>query len=147
MELTEVQLLLFTVSGNRYGIDIDQIAALRNADSTESPLYFAQLMGVHNVTKSACSKQLIIKHTGNRPVLITEPEEVATVSTGSIRPVPAILKKTAGEKGVWGLLPQSQQRVIILVDLYKNLLFMQLTDSIANAKPDRVLQERSNNEK
>lgn len=128
MKQNEIQLLIVSIGDSRYGIDIDQIAYLANVNPTESAVRFEQLMAVNSFAECNDSKMLIIKQNMRTPILINEPDEVVTCSAYDIRSLPDILTVLAGEKGVWGLLPQ-EHSVIILVDFYKNQLFKQMVSS------------------
>ncbi|WP_145091314.1 hypothetical protein [Sporomusa sp. KB1] len=125
----ELRLLIISLGDRRYGIDIEQIAYLTNFDPTESAVGFEQLLAAGPFANCHYSKMLLIKQKLQTPILITEPDEVATCKVSDIRKLPDILTAAAGNKGVWGLLPQ-ENNLIILIDFYKNQLFKQLTRTI-----------------
>ncbi|CQR70728.1 hypothetical protein [Sporomusa ovata] len=129
MYQNELQLLIISLGDRRYGIDIDQIAYLTNFDPTESAVGFDQLLTATSFANCHYSKMLLIKQKLQTPILINEPDEVATCKVSDIRKLPDILTVAAGNKGVWGLLPQ-ENNLIILIDFYKNHLFIQLTRHI-----------------
>ncbi|SMC89358.1 hypothetical protein [Sporomusa malonica] len=129
MEQNELQLLVFSIGDTRYGIDIDQIAYLMNFDVAGNAVGFEQLMAIGSSADCNYSKMLIIKQKTGTPILINEPDEVAIFSVHDIRRLPDILTKWAGNKGVWGLLPQ-ERGVIILIDFYKNQLFNPMTNPL-----------------
>jgi len=127
----ELQLLLFSLGNARYGIDIEQIAALTAANANPSAISLAELLSSIAFADSIYSKQLFIKQNLQTPILINEPDEVASFSIADIRILPDILAISAARKGVWGLLPQGHD-IIILLDLYKNQRFQQLTKMSAD---------------
>lgn len=129
MHQNGLQLLIVSLGGRRYGIDIDQIAYLKNFVPTESAVGFEQLLATGPVANCHYSKMLLIKQKLQTPILINEPDEVAACKVSAIRKLPDILTVAAGNKGVWGLLPQ-ESHLIILIDFYKNQLFKRLTRSI-----------------
>ncbi|WP_094604055.1 hypothetical protein [Sporomusa silvacetica] len=129
MYQNELQLLIVSLGDRRYGIDIDQIAYLTNFDSTNSAVGLEQLLAAGPFANCHYSKMLLIKQKLQTPILINEPDEVATCKVSDIRKLPDILTVAAGNKGVWGLLPQ-ESNLIILIDFYKNQLFKRLTRSI-----------------
>lgn len=129
MSQNDIQLLIVTIGSNRYGIDIEQIAHLANFDNIETAISMEQLLDINSIEKCKCSKMLFIKQRMKIPILINEPDEVATVSVADIRSLPNVLAFPAGKKGVWGFWPQARG-VVILIDFYKNQLFRQLTSGI-----------------
>lgn len=129
MYQNELQLLIVSLGDRCYGIDIDQIAYLTNFDPTASAVGFEQLLTAGPAKNCHYSKMLLIKQQLQTPILINEPDEVATCKVSAIRKLPDILTVAAGNKGVWGLLPQ-ENNLIILIDFYKNQLFKQLTRTI-----------------
>ncbi len=130
MKLNEIQVLLLAAGNSRYGIDIDQIACLINGGACGPSVPFAQLVGASALAESP-TKQLIIKQVLQLPIVINEPDEVVTVPVQAIRSLPDVLLAAAGSKGVWGFWPQGRHRPIILLDFYKNKLFMQLASGAA----------------
>lgn len=128
MEENTLQLLIVSIGDSRYGIDVDQIAYLTNFDATASTVSFKQLMSVGPFMEQDYSKMLLIKEKMKVPILISEPDEVATVLVSDIRKLPDILMVTAEKKGVWGICPQ-EHGIIILIDFYKNQQFARLTSS------------------
>lgn len=126
MEQNKLQLLILSIDDSRYGIDIDQIAYLRNVDTEEATVTFEQLMGKESSVEINYSKMLMIKKKIGTGILINEPDEVGMVSIGDICRLPDSLMRGAMEKGVWGLCPQ-EQGMIILIDFYKNQQFQRLT--------------------
>jgi len=122
MEEDKLQLLIVSIGKGRYGIDIEQIACLTNVDGNILSLGLGQLLAVDPSLECNYSKMLLIKNSSKIPILISEPEEVLSASITDIRKLPAILLVGAEEKGVWGLLPQEHE-MIILVDFYKNKQF------------------------
>ena len=127
MEQNKLQLLILSMGDSRYGIDIDQIAYLKNVDTEEAGITFEQLMEKEGSAEINYSKMLMIKEKIGTGIIINEPDEVAMVSIGDICRLPDILMRGAGEKGVWGLWPQ-KQGMIILIDFYKNQQFQRLTN-------------------
>ncbi len=125
MKQNILQVLIVTIGDNRYGIDIDQIACLTNVDTAKSTVRFEQLLLVDPAVQCNYSKMLLIKQQIGTPILICEPDEVMTISIGDICSLPEILMITAGNKGIWGFIPQ-EGGVIILIDFYKNQQFMRL---------------------
>lgn len=125
VEQNKLQLLIVSIGNSRYGIDIDQIAYLMNINAAESTVSFEQLMSVGSFVECNYSKMLIIKGEIRIPILISEPDEVVTVSVGDIRRLPDILMVASEKKGVWGVLPQAHG-IIILIDFYKNQRFNDL---------------------
>ena len=128
MEENKLQLLILSIGGNRYGIDIDQIAQLMNVDTTQSTVSFEQLMEKASFPECNYSNALQIKEKTGTSILISQPDEVAVVSIADICRVPNILMAAAEKKGVWGLWPQ-EHGMIILIDFYKNEQFQRLTSS------------------
>ncbi|SDE06597.1 hypothetical protein [Sporomusa acidovorans] len=125
MEQNELQLLIVSLGANRYGIDLDQIAHLQNADAALPAVSLAELLDTTSLASCRYPKILLIKHKLQTPILITEPDEIATCNIGSICSLPAMLTGSAEKKGVWGLLPQERD-LIILIDFYKNQSFMHM---------------------
>ena len=103
MEQHELQLLLLSLGETRYGIDIDQIASLTNSQAAQSAVRFEQLLGIDPFADYGYPKTLLIKQKLQTPILISEPEEVATFNVSDIRILPASLAIPAGNKGIWGL--------------------------------------------
>jgi len=129
MYQNELQLLIISLGDRCYGIDIDQIAYLTNFEPTETAVDLEQLLAAGPFANCHYSRMLLIKQKLQTPILINEPDEVTTCKVGDIRKLPDILTAAAGNKGVWGLLPQ-ENNLIILIDFYKNHLFKQLTRTI-----------------
>lgn len=130
MEQHEIQLLILSIDGSRFGIDIDQIAHMANFDACEAAVSFEQLLKIDASNGCGYSKMLMIKQM-KTPVLIYEPDEVSTFSIGDINSLPDVLAIAAGEIGVWGLLPE-EQGVIILIDFYKNQVFRKISEGDIN---------------
>lgn len=124
MARKDIQLLILTIDGKRYGIDVDQIAYMSNVDNNEAAISMEHLLEIASEANGKYSKMLFIKRRMKIPILIYEPDEVATVSVADIRSLPNILMLPAGNKGVWGFWPQAQG-IVILIDFYKNQLFEQ----------------------
>lgn len=141
MEQQQLQLLVFSLGSTRYGIDIEQIAALTAADANSPAISLTHLLGSVSCTDSDYAKQMFIKQKLQTPILITEPDEVASFPINVIRILPEILAEPAGSKGVWGFLPQEHD-IIILLDLYKNQRFQQLAK--INAEVHSANQEGYN---
>jgi hypothetical protein len=57
-------------------------------------------------------------------VLINEPETIIDIPIHKINPLPVLIAQLAHRSGVWGVVIQPQQ-MIVLVDFYKNELFYQ----------------------
>lgn len=119
MKQTELQLLVFTISGTRYGIDVEQIASLQNYDSAQVILKFHELVAAKAVSYRT-PKILIVKNRETFPaILINEPEDMINILIKTIRPLPVIMASTANCRGVWGVVLQKGD-LIVLFDFYKN---------------------------
>lgn len=140
LEPNEIRILLFAIGDSRYGIDIDQIACLMNSDTRKPAVPFEQLIGISALAEPR-TKLLMVKQALQLPIVISEPDEVVTVPVPAIRSLPDVLLAAAGSKGVWGFWPQGRHRPVILLDFYKNKLFMQLTGSANNQGPCHIRGE------
>ncbi|HWR39775.1 MAG TPA: hypothetical protein VN611_09755 [Patescibacteria group bacterium] len=137
MKPIELQILIFSSEGGKYGVDAEQIAGLADGDSGEAGVHFSQLMGVAEGNDySRWAKRLWIKNIAGMAVLVPEPDEVAVCSTADIRCLPTVLK-AAVRHGVWGFWIREEE-IIILVDFHKNEQLRRLTggEEIAGNRTD-----------
>jgi chemotaxis signal transduction protein len=124
LNTSKLELLIFAVGNCRYGIIIDQIAALRNFAAGQTAISFTRLMDRHCHFSGESAKMLVIKQRTELPILIPEPECLEELPILDMLRLPKLLT-AAARRGVWGFWPQDQG-LIILVDFYKNQLFEHL---------------------
>ena len=120
----ELQLLLFTIDETCYGVDADQVAGLQNYRCDAHTLAVHILLACDPISY-AFPRMLAVKDRETYPaILINEPEDIIAIPVVDIRPIPSLLKKTAKQYGVWGV-SLKEQRMIVLLDFYKNERFCQ----------------------
>ncbi|WP_346355943.1 hypothetical protein [Azotosporobacter soli] len=124
MDQDALEVLVFFSGESCYGIDIEQIAYLADPSPTQEAVSFEELMRSNVSQQEGRRKRISVKGHEEILVLIPEPETVSNLSLRDIRPLPAVFK-AAQPLGVWGLA-QKEGRLIILLDLYKNLQFKEL---------------------
>lgn len=124
MQYQELKVLVFVVNDTRFGIDMEQVAALRQFNTELDLVPFHELLGIQPVSYHA--PQLLVVKVSHAPaaVLINQPEDMVDIALQDIRPLPGLIANLTNPYGVWGIVPQ-RLGMLVLVDFYKNMRFMQ----------------------
>lgn len=120
----ELKVLVFEVNGTRFAVDSEQIAAVRPGHAVSHFVPFHELVAMQPAAYDV-PQLLMVKGMHAYPaILINQPEDMVDVSLQAIRPLPGLIARLANPFGVWGAVFQ-KQGMLILVDFYKNIRFMQ----------------------
>ncbi len=134
MKQAELEVLIFCSEKSCYGIDIEQIACLAEPENDAKTVFFEEMM-TSNVSPQGRRKWISVKGGEAISISIPEPETLSRLSLCDIRPLPALFE-AARSLGVWGLVRQAE-RLIILVDLYKNDRFKELVREACNKEKEK----------
>lgn len=127
MKHAELETLIFCSGGSCFGIDIEQIAQMAEADCDSDGLTFRQLLGEPPGAACGAMKRIYIKARERVSILIPEPEEVIRLPLCDLRQLPDSFR-AAQSFGVWAVAI-SNGRMIVLLDLYKNRTVNALEDA------------------
>lgn len=116
----EIQILIFTVSGVRIGVDADQVDEMMDiemAEERELTIYHIHkkvLFGSMPVVYQT-PKVIVIKD-GSTPygVIIDHPNEIAAVNVASIQPLPRLIA-CASPSPFWGVVAR-HDGIVLLID-------------------------------
>jgi hypothetical protein len=120
----ELRVLIFTVRGVRIGVDADQIAEMLDLEAARARglaiRYFHENVSFGDMPVQYHAPKVIIIKGGRAPygMVIDAPDDIAVVSTSSIRPLPALIRGRDASRAVWGAIVNKDE-VVLLVDLYK----------------------------
>jgi len=120
-----LHLLLFSVGGVRFGVDLEQVSAMSayGGEQGEDLFWFHEEMAYGEEPVPYGSPTVIAIRTGDeRPyrVIIDSMEDIASFSLHRIRLLPALVEPLALRRGIWGVLPRDGD-LVLLVD-FRRLL-------------------------
>jgi hypothetical protein len=113
-----LNLLLFTVGGLRFGCDADQASAIAShqGEAAEDLHWFHEEMGFGRAAAYRAPMAVTVKSAA-KPyrVIIDSLDQIAEFSSRRIRLLPALIEPLALRKGIWGILVD-QGQIVLLVD-------------------------------
>jgi len=125
-ELKEIDLIIFKIMGVVLGIDIEQISQIREPDHVEAEdvnifAFHQKIPFRENKVLYKSPKILFIKDEWPASgIIIDQPEEIISIKTGSIQPLPQLIKKFNRSTPIWGVVPRGEE-IILLIDLCRLL--------------------------
>lgn len=117
-----LRLLVFTSGGLRFGADADQVAALGPWDPDDPHPHavpFHRAVGLGNAEEFRNPETCTVSRGGEVCTLIIEsPDDLVSVETRIVRPLPLLVEPFALERGVWAAIP-GEEGILLLVDLHR----------------------------
>lgn len=119
---TRIELLLFSVGGVHFGVDVDQVAGIEGyeGDQADCPVWFHEELEF-GVESAAYASPMVatVRTAGVQPyrVIIDSMEDIASFRVRDIQLFPDLLGLWPLQRGLWGVLPL-RGRLILLVDFY-----------------------------
>jgi chemotaxis signal transduction protein len=117
-----LRLLVFEVGGLRFGADADQVAALGAWDPDNPPpsaVPFQRAVGLGNTEAFRNPETCTVSREGEECTLIIEsPDDLLSVETRIVRPLPPLVEPFALERGIWAVIPATEG-MLLLVDLHR----------------------------
>lgn len=116
---TQLNLLLFTVGGVRFGCPAEQASGMTSRDPGEAceACWFHEEAGFPGPVSYAAPTVVTIRTGGPRPyrVIIDSMDEIAAFGSRELRLFPALLEPFALRRGLWAILPH-KGHLVLLVD-------------------------------
>jgi chemotaxis signal transduction protein len=126
----QIHFLVFELSGQRYGVDIDQVLAVVEGEGCEGlwcyegedvPLqWLARWIGLDQAAiadGAPFSRVLLSRSSGMlRGFMVDTPQDIVTLSVDQIFPVPALIRQVLGPSPLWGV-GRPAAGLLLLVDL------------------------------
>ena len=125
-ELKEIDFMIFRIMGVVLGIDIEQISQIREPDHVwaKNVNIFAFHQKIPFRGKKVLYKSpkiLFIKDKWPASgIIIDQPEEIIRIKTGSIQPLPLLIKRFNRSTPIWGAVPKGEE-IVLLIDLCRLL--------------------------
>jgi hypothetical protein len=116
-----LRLLIFSAGGLRFGADADQIAFLGPCDPANPPPHavpFHRSVGFGDPAAGFRSPETCTVKRGTEicTFIIESPEDLVSVETRLVRPLPPLVEPFALESGIWAAVP-GEEGILLLVDL------------------------------
>lgn len=115
----EIEFLLFTTMGVRMGIDTRRIASMLKPD--DALLNGLPTVSIHQKLGFRGTEieyrephVLVMRDETACGIVIDHPDEIASVKTESIRPLPEIIVLACGATEIWGALPEENGMTFLL---------------------------------
>jgi len=115
-----LRLLLFTVGGTLFGIDLEQVDAMIefSEQEREEVHWFHELAGYGALDVTYLSPTVLVIKTGNGsrfPLVVDRLEDIREYQWRQIAPLPPLLEPYLAERGIWGVTP-SRDKPVLLID-------------------------------
>ena len=126
-ECKDIQILIFSISGVKLGIDMEQILEIRKPDQVKRKknelVWFHEKIPFRGDSISYKSPMVILPKDAEAVlgIIIDQPEDILPVSINSIQPLPPLMEKLDKSSPIWGVVLR-EEHLILLVDLYKLLV-------------------------
>jgi purine-binding chemotaxis protein CheW len=122
----QVPLLIFELGGQFYGVDVDQVEAIVERQTSyqgqEIPVQDMALWIGLEMSKEGEASRLLLSRSGGalQGFLVDTPKDVIALSLDGIFPIPPLIRRVLGRSPLWGV-GQWPQGLILLVDLAVDL--------------------------
>lgn len=118
-----LNLLLFSVGGLCFGVDVEQIETMARYDGEVGAdlHWFHKVLGFAEKEISYLLPTVLSIRTGSGEsyrVIIDKMEDIAEYGCNAILPFPLLLEPYALRQGMWGVLPRAGQ-MVLLVDFQR----------------------------
>ena len=118
-KLKELQLMICTSNGIRFGFDLEQISEIlefRSADNPDIDLICLQkkLQLKIDPRKLKSKKVLTLKATKSSAITINEPEEIRKIPIEKIAPIPELIRRITITNPIWGVIAEENEFIFIL---------------------------------
>jgi chemotaxis signal transduction protein len=123
----EIRIVIFTVMGSRFGMDMEQISEMRQPGHVKSREYdlswFHEKLPLREVNPVYRSPIIFFLNHGdkNTGIIVEQPEDInVPVSLNEIHPLPPLIQSSAPFLPVWGVFARNRD-LILLIDFQKLL--------------------------
>ncbi|RJQ77883.1 MAG: hypothetical protein C4519_12665 [Desulfobacteraceae bacterium] len=120
----EMEILLFSLGAVRIGVDTAQIGGLISpGEASERQVALARMDDRIGCVggETGCPAPMVLLIKGeemSRGLLIDRPEDIVTVKTNAIHPMPVFIQACSRTKAIWGAAIVGDE-MVLLMDLYK----------------------------
>lgn len=117
----DLNVLLFSLNGVFFGVDVEQIESMSayNGQEAGDCYWFHRILGIDRGEMPCGTPPVLTIRTGDserRCVLIDALEDILSIRTEEIHPMPKIIAPFIMAKGLWGVLLRNGKPSILLVD-------------------------------
>jgi hypothetical protein len=118
-----LRLLVFSSGGLRFGADADQVAFLGCCDPANPPSHavpFQRAVGIGNPAAGFRSPETCTVRRGDEEctLIIESPDDLVSVETHRLRPLPPLVEPCSLERGIWAVIPV-EEGVLLVIDLHR----------------------------